>query len=172
LSEGGGLAGRLHWGDSDGDKHREFGFGFDAGPLSVDVKSEDPLRTGLGIMGTASGGIGALPNMADSLISSATGSKRANVTDAFYGGLSGGGDFNKDVDKAVGTTGGGAKSLFEGLGLGTSPKDLSQVEMGAVDAFTGTAGPLGPIPSMLQGASSMAGSALDEVGSLNPLGLF
>jgi hypothetical protein len=46
LSAGVGAAGRLHWGDSDGDRHREYGFGFDAGPVSFDYKTEDPLRTG------------------------------------------------------------------------------------------------------------------------------
>ncbi|MBP7687974.1 MAG: DUF4157 domain-containing protein [Thermoflexales bacterium] len=45
LSAGVGAAGRLHWGDSDKDKKSEYGFGFDAGPVSFDVKTEDPLRT-------------------------------------------------------------------------------------------------------------------------------
>jgi hypothetical protein len=45
LSEGIGLAGRLHWGDKDGDKHSEYGFGADFGPFSFDMKSEDPLGT-------------------------------------------------------------------------------------------------------------------------------
>lgn len=44
LSAGVGAAARGHWGDSDGDGFREYGFGFDAGPFSVDVKSEDPIR--------------------------------------------------------------------------------------------------------------------------------
>jgi hypothetical protein len=47
LSAGEGLAGRLHWGDSDNDQHREYGFGFDAGPFSADIKTEDPVRTAL-----------------------------------------------------------------------------------------------------------------------------
>jgi hypothetical protein len=47
LSAGEGYAGRLHWGDSDKDKHREYGFGFDAGPFSMDIKTEDPVRTAL-----------------------------------------------------------------------------------------------------------------------------
>ncbi|MBI5565414.1 MAG: DUF4157 domain-containing protein [Chloroflexi bacterium] len=46
-SLGEGYAGRLHWGDSDSDQHREYGFGFDAGPVSMDVKTEDPLRTAI-----------------------------------------------------------------------------------------------------------------------------
>lgn len=39
-SVGVGLAGRLHYGDADGDGVKELGFGFDAGPFSMDVKSE------------------------------------------------------------------------------------------------------------------------------------
>jgi hypothetical protein len=42
LSLGGGAAGRLHWGDTDKDGAREYGFGFDLGPVSFDYKSEDP----------------------------------------------------------------------------------------------------------------------------------
>jgi len=45
LSAGLGLAGRGHWGDKDGDGHREYGFGFDAGPVSMDLKTEDPALT-------------------------------------------------------------------------------------------------------------------------------
>jgi hypothetical protein len=45
VSEGVGGAGRLHWGDADKDGHREYGYGFDFGPLSYDFKTEDP--TGL-----------------------------------------------------------------------------------------------------------------------------
>ena len=44
-SAGPGLAGRFHHGDADGDQRTEWGFGFDYGPASVDVKTEDPLRT-------------------------------------------------------------------------------------------------------------------------------
>jgi hypothetical protein len=46
LSAGEGGAGRLHWGDQDKDGFREYGFGFDVGPVSMDLKTEDPLRTG------------------------------------------------------------------------------------------------------------------------------
>lgn len=42
-----GGAGRLHWSDSDNDGHREYGFGADIGPISFDVKSEDPLMSAL-----------------------------------------------------------------------------------------------------------------------------
>ncbi len=51
LSKGVGLAGRLHWGDSDHDGHREFGAGVDAGIFSMDVKTEDPMRTLMGMPG-------------------------------------------------------------------------------------------------------------------------
>lgn len=39
-SAGPGFGGRIHYGDADKDGEREAGFGFDAGPVSFDVKSE------------------------------------------------------------------------------------------------------------------------------------
>jgi hypothetical protein len=45
MSGGVGAAGRLHFGDSDGDGAREYGIGGDLGPFSVDFKTEDPLRS-------------------------------------------------------------------------------------------------------------------------------
>ena len=45
VSEGEGIGVRGHWGDEDHDGHREYGFGFDVGPLSVDMTTEDPLKT-------------------------------------------------------------------------------------------------------------------------------
>jgi hypothetical protein len=45
VSPGVGAAARVHYGDSDGDGHREYGVGVDVGPFTADVKSEDPLRT-------------------------------------------------------------------------------------------------------------------------------
>lgn len=35
-----GAAGRLHWGDEDGDGWHELGAGFDAGPWSADLRAE------------------------------------------------------------------------------------------------------------------------------------
>lgn len=173
LSEGVGLAGRLHFGDADKDKHREFGFGFDAGPLSVDVKSEDPLSTSLKIMGAAQGGLGSMSGLGNSLISAAMPEqKQANLTDELFGGLTGGQDFNKELDKSVASAGGGAKSLFEGLGISTNPKDLSALENNVADATLRSTSPLGGVSSLLQGAGSLAGSAAEELGGFNPLDLF
>lgn len=45
LGAGVGAAGRLHWGDADNDGRREYGFGADIGPVSFDIKTEDPLLT-------------------------------------------------------------------------------------------------------------------------------
>lgn len=45
VSEGVGFAGRVHYGDADGDGLPEYGVGADLGPLSFDVKTEDPLRS-------------------------------------------------------------------------------------------------------------------------------
>ena len=52
-SAGIGAAGRLHWADEDGDGTREIGFGLDYGFGSVDFKSEDPLRSVIGLGGYA-----------------------------------------------------------------------------------------------------------------------
>jgi hypothetical protein len=49
LAYGVGAAGRLHWEDADNDGYREYGFGFDAGPVSFDYKGEDPLRDLMGV---------------------------------------------------------------------------------------------------------------------------
>jgi hypothetical protein len=54
LSLGGGFSSRLHWGDTDKDGAREYGFGFDAGPVSFDYKSEDPGKLiGSALLGPA-----------------------------------------------------------------------------------------------------------------------
>ncbi len=47
------ISGRGYWGDADKDGHREYGFGVDFDVrgvgVSLDIKSEDPLRTALGM---------------------------------------------------------------------------------------------------------------------------
>jgi hypothetical protein len=53
LSLGGGLALRGHGGDEDKDGTRSYGFGADIGPFSFDIKSEDPVRTGMRLGGTS-----------------------------------------------------------------------------------------------------------------------
>jgi hypothetical protein len=45
LGLGTNFGARLHSTDTDGDKQTEYGFGFDAGVVSFDMKSEDPLRS-------------------------------------------------------------------------------------------------------------------------------
>ena len=55
-SVGAGLAGRLHWDDSDNDGYREYGFGADFGiwkglGLTSDLRTEDPLFIGLSPLG-------------------------------------------------------------------------------------------------------------------------
>jgi len=63
LSAGGGAAGRVHWGDRDGDGNAEYGIGVDVGPISADIKTEDPLRT---YINTATGVTGqAVTNLID-----------------------------------------------------------------------------------------------------------
>jgi hypothetical protein len=38
-----GASARGHWEDADGDGKREYGAGFDVGPVTIDIKTEDPL---------------------------------------------------------------------------------------------------------------------------------
>ncbi|MBL8361004.1 MAG: hypothetical protein JNN18_10985, partial [Rubrivivax sp.] len=66
LSEGAGGAGRVHWGDADKDGNAEYGIGADIGPVSFDIKTEDPLRTALKTLGnSAVPGLGTLAQLAD-----------------------------------------------------------------------------------------------------------
>lgn len=68
-----GAGGRLHWGDKDQDGHREYGFGADVGPVSFDLKTEDPLATvlpgasGLIGLGQASGLVGRDFNLTETV---------------------------------------------------------------------------------------------------------
>ena len=55
IGVGGG--GRLHWSDDDKDGHREYGFGGDIKFISVDVKTEDPVRLALDSI-LSPGGVG------------------------------------------------------------------------------------------------------------------
>ena len=48
-SAGPGGGARLHWGDADGDGHREYGLGADIGWFSFDYKTEDPAGDLLGL---------------------------------------------------------------------------------------------------------------------------
>ncbi|MBD2059425.1 hypothetical protein H6F88_26085 [Oculatella sp. FACHB-28] len=53
-SLGVGRGARMHWDDADNDGFREVGLGTDVPFLSLDVKTEDPLRT---VMGITNGGL-------------------------------------------------------------------------------------------------------------------
>ena len=61
VSEGGGLAGRIHFGDADHDGNPEIGVGADVGFVSFDVKTEDPLRTGIAFANAATGPTSLIP---------------------------------------------------------------------------------------------------------------
>jgi hypothetical protein len=49
LSYGVGMAGRTHWGQG-ADGYRSYGVGADIGPVSFDFQTNDPLRSGLGMI--------------------------------------------------------------------------------------------------------------------------
>jgi hypothetical protein len=88
LGAGVGGAGRLHWEDADGDKRPEYGFGADIGPVSFDVKTEDPLMTAarMSPFGAIAGPV------ADHLLP-----KDFNLTESVGNGLSSAGSAVKDV---------------------------------------------------------------------------
>jgi hypothetical protein len=75
LSHGPGAAARFHYGDTDGDGRREYGFGVDAGPVTFDVKTEDPARTGLHAM------TGAFSPLADMALEQMGVDTSKNLTD-------------------------------------------------------------------------------------------
>jgi hypothetical protein len=82
---GAGAAGRLHYGDSDGDGNREYGFGIDAGPILFDYKTEDPLHSIANLASFGMLGIG------EGVYNAATGSnpaQRSNWTNRATGALS------------------------------------------------------------------------------------
>lgn len=84
LSEGEGLGLRAHYGDTNGNGAREFGFGFDAGPVSLDVKSE----SGWDLLSPTAAAISA---MAKRDAASAASAASAQPPPAMDGGMSGGG---------------------------------------------------------------------------------
>jgi len=80
LSYGAGAAARVHYGDADGDGHNEYGFGADIGPLSFDVKSEDPVRTAAkAVLGD--GAVAALQGLTGIGTGTDANGKPVNVTD-------------------------------------------------------------------------------------------
>ncbi len=87
LAAGVGAAGRLHWDDADGDGNREYGFGADIGPLTFDVRSEDPVRDFIPGLDTAASLFGVdqgtnITNAAGRGIANA-----ASATASFVGGI-------------------------------------------------------------------------------------
>jgi hypothetical protein len=58
---------RGHWADSDKDGNREYGLGIDFGPVSFDIKTEDPLELGKWFVGAG----GGLPNNVEEMLEKA-----------------------------------------------------------------------------------------------------
>lgn len=91
LSLGVGAAGRLHWGDADNDQRPEYGFGFDVGPVSADLKTEDPVRKmlELGSLGMFGGGPPTTDraNLTEGVVDAgrAVGSGASAISDAISG---------------------------------------------------------------------------------------
>lgn len=107
LGAGVGGAGRLHWEDADGDGRREYGFGADIGPISFDLKTEDPLMTMAKMTP-----LGLLSPLADSFLP-----KDFNLTESVGNGLSAVGSGIADVASSVGS---GISSAASAVGDGLS----------------------------------------------------
>ncbi|NJL63724.1 MAG: hypothetical protein HC903_20145 [Methylacidiphilales bacterium] len=66
-----GYSARGHWGDQDKDGRKEIGFGADVGPVSFDIKTEDPALTALKVVAPGVGWV----------IDALTDDKKFNLTD-------------------------------------------------------------------------------------------
>ncbi len=91
LAAGVGAAGRLHWADSDGDGNREYGFGADIGPLTFDVKSEDPVADfipGMGMVRSLTGSENLTNSIGSGLSSAGSAiASGASAAASFVGGM-------------------------------------------------------------------------------------
>ena len=122
LGAGVGGAGRLHWEDADGDGRREYGFGADIGPVSFDLRTEDPLMTmaRMSSLGMVAGGLADrfLPkdfNLTESVGNglSAVGSGISNVAGAVGNGISNvAGAVGNGISSAAGAVGSGLSSAY------------------------------------------------------------
>ncbi len=119
-SFGVGAAGRLHWSDSDNDGHREYGFGGDVGPISFDLKSEDPLMSlamlpvgGLGLQ-TLLDETGIMPkdfNLTDTVVGGVS-----NAASAVGSGISSAASWaGNGISNAAGAVGNGISSAWNWL---------------------------------------------------------
>ncbi len=132
---GPGIGGRLHWGDKDKDGFPEYGFGFDVGPISMDLKTEDPLRTLLKIQPL---GINKETNLTSSATKSVKGivndwremrdrqggfsATAADMGNYLWNGISGQGGINSTLNMGTAIASQVTRSVVGENGLGIIPK--------------------------------------------------
>lgn len=121
-SWGVGAAGRAHYGDEDNDGWREYGFGFDAGPFSMDYKTEDILGDFLRYNPMTMPFMQSLNN--------------TNVTRGLYNAGSAVYDAGASVASTIGEYGGYAVDAI-GSGLSTVGGGIADVASGAWDMMSG-----------------------------------
>jgi hypothetical protein len=148
LGAGVGAAGRLHWEDADGDGRREYGFGADIGPLSFDMKSEDPLlslakMTPLGLLASPLAGL--LPD-------------DFNLTETVGNGIGSAANWIGDTASSIGggiADGVGAAANWVGDTASSIGGGISNAAGAAVDWAGDTASSIG------NGVADAAGAAWD-----------
>lgn len=118
-----GAAGRAHYGDEDNDGWREYGFGFDAGPVSFDYKTEDALGDMLRVNPFTMGIMNTL-------------GPDTNVTRGLYNTGSAVYDAGSSVASTVGEYGGYAVDAI-GSGLSTVGGGVADAASGAWDMMNG-----------------------------------
>ncbi len=123
LSEGIGGAGRVHYGDKDNDGWREYGFGFDAGMVSFDYKTEDILGDMLRVNPLTLGLMNTLGT-------------DTNVTRGLYNAGSAVYDAGASVASTVGEYGGYAVDAI-GSGLATVGGGIADMASSAWDMMNG-----------------------------------
>lgn len=135
LGYGPGMGLRLHWEDKDKDGFPEYGFGFDAGPVSMDLKSEDPLRTLLKAQPLGIGKDTNLTSAAAKPIKDIVNDWRemkdrpggfsataADMREYLWNGASGQGGINSTLDMAATLASQVTRGVIGGNGLGVIPK--------------------------------------------------
>ncbi len=154
-SVGVGAAGRVHYGDADHDGRREYGFGFDAGPVSFDYKTENPI-----------GDLLTMPLMGTNALMNGIGMGRYAPGSMVQRGIEGAWDWatHGGPGRAASAVGSGLASVGRGIGNAASAvgSGLSTVGRGIGNAAS-TVG-----SGIVNGASAVGrgiGNAASAVGS-------
>ncbi len=158
-SVGVGAAGRVHYGDADGDGRREYGFGFDAGPVSFDYKTENPI-----------GDLLTMPLMGTNVLMNGLGLGRYAPGSMVQRGVEGAWDWatNGGPGRAMSAVGNGLSTVGRGIGNAASAVG-SGIVNGASAVGRGIGNAASTVGSgIVNGASAVGrgiGNAASAVGS-------